>query len=111
MARVYSTQLAEVVGLGAGSTQIGLVPAGNVWVVRHATATFAANTALPLQGFTLKTGTDVALWIVGPLGVATVRPYDYSGRHVLVAGEGLYFDSGDPADWEIIVSGYQLTLP
>ena len=111
MARVYSTQLAEVVGLGLGPTELGVVPAGNVWVVRHATATYAANTATPLGGFTLQTGTNVALWVVGPLGVATVRPYDYSGRHVLVAGEGLYFVSDDSPNWEIIVSGYQLTLP
>lgn len=111
MSRLYSAQLAEVVELGAGSTEVGLVPSGFVWVLRHMTATYAAVTATPLSGFRVLTGTDVRLWAIGTLGVACEVPYDYSGRQVLVAGEGLYFESSDATNWQLIVSGYQLTVP
>ena len=111
MARVYSTQLASVVSLGAGPTEVGLVPIGSVWVVRHMTAYFANVVSAPLDGFQVHTGAGLYVWVVGPLGVSCALPYDWSGRHVFNAGEALYFDSVDDANWQLLISGYELELP
>lgn len=111
MARVYSKQLISVVGLGAGPTEVALVPDGVVWVFRHMTATYNNATSTPLDGFQIQTGATMHLWTVGPLGVSAVLPYDWSGRHVLNAAEALYFASSDDANWQLLASGYELALP
>lgn len=111
MARVYSARLAVGTALGGGAGIVATVPAGVVWVLRSMSAAAAGAGLAPLSGFQVLLGTDVPIWGVGPLCVASQNPYEWSGRQVLNAGDDLTFSSADTAPWALIVSGYSLALP
>jgi hypothetical protein len=111
VSNVYSSQLASGVGVGAGLSLLGTVPAGKVWVVRAMACFYSTAISAPLAGFSVPVNDNVALWGVGPLGVAAFTVYRFDGRDVLNPGDELGFYSPDSTDWNIIVSGYSLTLP
>ena len=111
MARVYSTQLFNLIVPGAGTQLLGTVPASTVWVVRHITAFPQAITDLPIKGFTIFLNSGVVLWANRGPAIPLGQSLDWSGRHVVEAGDAITADMGDATGWSFLGSGYQLALP
>jgi hypothetical protein len=111
VAKVYSTRLAELVGLGAGGTALPVPPAGNVWVVRNISAAYLGAPTIALSGFSVQLASGCVVWLLDGPVIVPGRSYDWGGRHVLNPGDTWEFTSSDASDWSLIVSGYQLLLP
>lgn len=111
MARVYSTRLAELTGLGGGGTALPSPPAGHVWVVRNITAVWLGATSFALTGFGIQFDSGAPFWFLDGPVIVSGRSYDWGGRHVLNGGDGWQFTSSDPGDWALTISGYDLELP
>jgi hypothetical protein len=111
VSRVYSAHLGGGVGLGGGPTVLGIVPVGKVWVVRHITVTFHGALTIPLNGWIVYNGANEWLWSRPGADIVTDASEDWSGRHVLDAGDSLIFESIDTADYNVLASGYELTTP
>lgn len=111
MSRVYSARLFYQDALGAGTTSLGGPAAGYLWVVRHMTAIYLGGASSFLDGFVVTIDSGPVLWATGGLQIGGEQTYDWSGRHVLYAGEAVEFTSLDAALWSIVGSGYLLATP
>lgn len=109
MTRVYSALL----GWGDGITDgpIGIVPAGELWVVRHITALCFAVSSEPLEGFDITWGDGYPIWSTPDLGLCSKVTYDWAGRHAFPAGTTITLMSRDGNGWNVTMSGYSLTTP
>jgi hypothetical protein len=113
VSRVYSQRLIVYRDLTTGATPVGGPPDNTQWVVRHVTATPEIDVAGPFEGFSLTIDALYPLWTLGGFMLATNQSYDWSGRHVLYAGEQLVFTTvttGGPG-WSLVVSGFELATP
>jgi hypothetical protein len=111
VARVYSARLGAYHGLGGGSVALAAPTTGYLWVVRHMTAFKATAGSVALQGFTVLLNGTEPLWSLSGPQILVGTTYDWAGRHVLVPADGWSFDSGDAADWSLVIGGYQLATP
>lgn len=111
MARVYSTKLFEGTGLGAGGTEVLLVPAGHVYVVRHMTARFSEVLDAAITGFFIHMASGAPLWTVQQFSTVALFAYQWGGRHVALSGDSVFFTSSDTPNWDLLISGYDLELP
>ena len=103
MATLYSTQLYSNGSLNGVDT-LSPVPAGYIWIVRQ--VTFFAATVSPAGCFANINGGGMIFY-----GEVTASaPYiDWSGRHVLEAGDELSITTN--VSTLVLVSGYVLTAP
>lgn len=109
MSRVYSALLASHVFGGPG-TETVTVPDGHLWVCRFYTAYHDFDTERqPVPGFAFKAGDGTTLYARNLPDTWTGYSFKNEGREVLEPGETLTLKS--LAQWEMTVSGYDLTLP
>jgi hypothetical protein len=110
---VYSALLAQATSLSDAGESVGGPPAGTLWVVRFAAATFGSylayvNCALAVQN------ADPWLWLLssGSGVYFSDHPitFYWEGRLVVPAGSELWAkaSAGDACD--LYVSGYQLSV-
>ena len=108
MAHVYSTQLQTFTGIGVAPSFV--VPAGFRAVIRE-----IAGTA-----FTIPYPGAEFFFVLDPSGVSLLnvffapfggRSYLWQGRTVLNAGEGFTASCFGAGEFDMIVSGYLLSLP
>lgn len=114
MARtVYSALLAEATSVPDSATSLGGPPAGSLWVVRFAAATFGSYLAYVNAALSVG-GTDPWLWLMssqaGNLFSPHAQTFYWEGRMVVPAGTVLYAKSSAGDACDMYVSGYVLTV-
>lgn len=112
MANLYSKYLGGGAFAGGGTSTIGIVPAGVIWVVRNVDYIF-----LPVGGLT---GKGAGIYIHGADGfkcfsigapdVVGGRAYHLEGRQVFNTGDTVQVFAYE-AGWGYRVSGYELSAP
>jgi len=108
MARLYSKRL---LAGGATDSLSATVPPDVVWVVRDSILYFdgvSSSDAYALLG-ELVGGATVVIQR-GQVAGGSEETIEWQGRQVLESGDQLVFGAST-ANWYVIVSGYELTLP
>ena len=110
---VYSALLAQATSVGDSGESLGGPPAGYLWVVRFAAATFGSyaayvNAALAVQD------ADPWLWLLSSQAGSYFSDHPvtfyWEGRMVVPAGSELWAKASAGDAFDIYVSGYQLSV-
>jgi hypothetical protein len=114
MARtVYSALLTQATSVGDGGESVGGPPAGSLWVVRFAAATFGSYLAYVNAALAVQDG-DPWLWLMsaqsGVYFSDHPQTFYWEGRLVVPAGQTLYAKASAGDAFDLYVSGYQLTV-
>lgn len=80
--------------------------------MRHMTVCYAAYPSAPLAGFDVSlTSVAVPLWSAPGPNIRPFKTYQWSGRHVVLDTDTWQFSTSDGANYDLIISGYELALP
>jgi hypothetical protein len=113
MRAAYSALLAQATSVPSSPTDLGGPPAGYLWVVRFAAATFGSYLAYVNCGLAVQPG-NPWLWLMQstPEALFSVHPttFYWEGRLVVPAGASLYAQASAGDECDLYVSGYQLTV-
>lgn len=110
MATVYSIVMAATDLLPTGVTELGGPPDGYVWVIRDMRAVNLDTPLLYKNGFRVYSGASSTLWSLPEPFAYSGATFEWHGHQVLGADDTLSVATGE-TDWQLRVSGYQLTLP
>jgi hypothetical protein len=105
---LYTVRIASLTAGPAATTNYGPVPVGDIWVVRSIEAMNWGGASAVRNGFRVETSSQGFIFGAGPPYSWPNVPFHWDGRQVIEAAEYLAIETFD-ANWEISVSGYQLT--
>lgn len=113
MASLYSKQFLKGAVGSLHPLWSAPVPEGYVWDVRDILCTHPGTPQVRLEGFqfVLAGGdlTYVNIWNCQP-ALGGIQ-YHWEGRCIMITGDEIQAASGDLGTWDVIITGYQLTVP
>ena len=110
MTAVYSKLLTSGFSLGTGLTTLGGPPPGFAWIVKDIIALWPDFRGYGLQGFMIHDTPGLPLFGRQYPYVSGGIVYHWSGAQVLEVPNELLVLTGEN-DWQLRISGYELTLP
>lgn len=113
MGSVYTKRLGIGTFIVGSAFELDDVPDGFVWDVRDISIWTPGDGATAVGGFSAvvipSAGPTTSLWTVQP--ALNGWPYHWQGRCLLNVLDILAVSTFDDFEWDVLITGYQLTLP